>query len=327
LTDRLSLALSGGVVSLPPDGPILLMRPSGDAPLDAVPLDRTVAEQGFRPDHDALAARGVTVSARPDGTFAAAIVFAQRAKALTFDLLARAVAAVGPGGTVIVDGAKGDGIDSVLRHVRAEAPVGEVFSKAHGKCFAFAAPPAPPVGWAAATVDFDGFSTRAGVFSADGGDPGSALLARHLEGIMGRVCDMGAGWGYLSACVLERDAVAECHLVEAEHAALSCARENVRDPRAHFHWADATAFDGGPFDVIVTNPPFHTSRRADPALGRAFIAAAARLVVPQGRVLLVANRHLPYEAALRDAFGTVTVRADEGGYKVIEARRPTRRRP
>jgi 16S rRNA (guanine1207-N2)-methyltransferase len=36
---------------------------------------------------------------------------------------------------------------------------------------------------------------------------------------------------------------------------------------------------------------------------------------------LVANRHLPYEAPLADAFAQVEVRADAGGYKVFEARK------
>lgn len=325
MTERLSLALAGGAVALPEAGRVVLLRPPADLSLDGLPADRVEAEQGFRPDHDALAARGLPVAPDLLGPAAAAVVFAARSKALTFHMLARAVAMVGPGGPVIVDGAKGDGIDSVLKRVRRSAPVGEVFAKAHGKCFAFAAPDPVPGDWAAETTEVDGFVTAPGVFSADGIDPGSARLAASLGGLSGRVCDLGAGWGYLSAAILRSDGVAECHLVEAEHAALACARANVRDPRARFHWADATRFAGGPFDAIVSNPPFHTSRRADPELGRAFVAAARRLLVPRGRFLLVANRHLPYEAALRDAFGEVTVLSDEQGYKVIEARRPNRR--
>jgi 16S rRNA (guanine1207-N2)-methyltransferase len=59
-----------------------------------------------------------------------------------------------------------------------------------------------------------------------------------------------------------------------------------------------------PYDAILSNPPFHTGRRADPGLGRAFISAAARMLKPSGKFIMVANRHLPYEDALKDAFGT-----------------------
>jgi 16S rRNA (guanine1207-N2)-methyltransferase len=325
MTDRLSLALSGGLVALPETGRVLLLRPPGEISLDALPLDRVVAEQGFRPDHDALGARGVTVTPEAEGDFAGAVVFAARAKALTFELLARACARVGPGAPVIVDGAKADGIDSVLKRLRREVGVGEVYAKAHGKCFAFEAPAEVPADWPGASAEAEGFRTAPGVFSADGIDPGSRLLAGHMGGLTGRVCDLGAGWGYLSARALAEDGVTECHLVEAEHAALACARVNVPDPRARFHWADATRFEGGPFDTVISNPPFHVSRKADPELGRAFLAAAARLMAPRGRFLMVANRHLPYEAALNAAFGEVTVLEDAQGYKVIAARRPNRR--
>ena len=40
---------------------------------------------------------------------------------------------------------------------------------------------------------------------------------------------------------------------------------------------------------------------------------------PGGRLVLVANRHLPYEQALAGAFASRRVLCDEGGYKVIEA--------
>ena len=324
MTSRLSLALAAGAVALP-EGRIVLLRPPGDLSLNGLPASELVAEQGFRPDHDALAARGIHVAARIEGPAAGAVVFAGRAKARTLDLLARACTMVEGGGPVVVDGAKADGIESVLRLCRGAFDVGEVFSKAHGKCFGFAASPAP-ADWAAATRFVDGFETRPGLFSADGIDPGSAVLAGRLGGLSGRVCDLGSGWGYLASVALRSEAVTELALVEAEAEALDCARANVVDARVSFHWADATRFEGGPFDVVVSNPPFHVSRKADPALGRAFVAAAARLLSPRGRLLMVANRHLPYEATIAATFGEVVVLEDAGGYKVLEARRPKRRR-
>ena len=302
-----------------------LLRPPGDLDPDGAPPD-AVAVTGFRPDHDALAASGLAVARDLEGAFDGAVVFAARAKALTLDLIARGAGAVPPGAPVIVDGAKADGIESVLRLCREAFDVGEPFSKAHGKCFAFPAAPAPE-GWAAEAREVDGFVTRPGVFSADGADPGSALLAEHLGGLAGRVCDLGAGWGFLGRALLASDAVTALACVEAEADALDCARVNLPDPRATFHWADAAGWEGGPFDAVVSNPPFHAGRRADPSLGQGFVAAAARLLAPRGRFLMVANRHLPYEAALAGAFAERVVLADAGGYKVIEARRPARRRP
>ena len=327
MSSRLSLALTSGAVSLPDSGDILLLRPPADLVLEGLPVERVTVLHGFRPDLESLEARGLRVVPSVDGTFAGAVVFVARAKALTLDLLAEAFSRVGPGGQVVVDGAKADGIESTLRILRQVTATGEVFSKAHGKCFTVTAPATVPEGWAAEPVLVDGYQTTAGVFSADGIDPGSALLAAHLGGLSGKVCDLGAGWGYLARAVLAAPKVTSLALVEAEKTALDCARANVTDPRASFHWADATRWTGGPFDVVVSNPPFHVGRAADPGLGRAFVQAAARLLTPRGRLLMVANRHLPYEATLRDVFADTVVRADQAGYKVIEATRPKRRHP
>jgi 16S rRNA (guanine1207-N2)-methyltransferase len=69
----------------------------------------------------------------------------------------------------------------------------------------------------------------------------------------------------------------------------------------------------------VTNPPFHQGRADLPELGRAFIVAAADALIAGGRLWLVANRHLPYEAVLNECFKTMRTVTTERGYKVIEA--------
>ena len=81
---------------------------------------------------------------------------------------------------------------------------------------------------------------------------------------------------------------------------------------------------------MITNPPFHTSRRGAPELGAAFIRAAAAMLAVRGRLLLVANRHLPYEAVLAQAFGRVAEISAPGGpdrgFKLLEATNPRRKR-
>ena len=78
-------------------------------------------------------------------------------------------------------------------------------------------------------------------------------------------------------------------------------------------------------DHVISNPPFHTSRKADAALGAAFITQAARLLAPSGSLWLVANRHLPYEQTLDAAFAEVTPLPGPGAYKLIQARKPRQR--
>ncbi len=72
------------------------------------------------------------------------------------------------------------------------------------------------------------------------------------------------------------------------------------------------------------NPPFHTSRAADLALGVSFIRAARRMLAPDGVLWMVANRHLPYDAVLTELFLTVEDGGGDGAFRVIRAAKPRR---
>jgi 16S rRNA (guanine1207-N2)-methyltransferase len=323
---RLSFALDSGAVVLPDDGPILVIGPRSGDDLSSLPRDRVRIVQGFRPDHDHFAAQGYATAVAPEGVYTAAVVCVPRARDAARARVAQAVAHVPSGATVVVDGAKTDGVDALLREIRGRADPGEVVAKAHGKVFAFAAPAAPAFDdWRARPRPLaEGFVTLPGIFSADGIDEGSRLLAAALPSrLPARVADLGAGWGFLSAAILQREGVVQLDLIEADHDALACARQNITDPRARFHWADATRFvPETRFDLVVTNPPFHTTRGADPALGTAFIEAAGRMLAPSGALWLVANRHLPYERSLGAAFQEVAEHAGNGSFKILRAARP-----
>ena len=321
------MALEGGVFRVPAEGRIAVIRPRIGDDLAALPKDRVVVVTGFRPDHDWFAGRGYAVAAQAEGEFAAAVVCLPRARAQGRALLALASRIVAEGGPVAVDGQKTDGVDATLKELRGRVALSDALSKAHGKIAVFPAG-AGLEDWADVSADVDGFRTVAGVFSADGIDRGSALLAAALPADMkGKVADFGAGWGYLSRAVLERDGVKECHLVEAEADALDCARVNVADARAHFHWADATTVRLPKLmEHVVMNPPFHQGRDADPALGLAFIAAAARALAPDGTLWLVANRHLPYDRALSGLFREVQEIGGDAAFRVTRAAFPVRQR-
>ena len=87
-------------------------------------------------------------------------------------------------------------------------------------------------------------------------------------------------------------------------------------------WHDVATGVPGRFDAVVSNPPFHVGSRGVPALGRAFIAAAARALTRDGQFLMVANRHLPYEEALREVFGRGELLVEQSGFKVYRAWEP-----
>ncbi|PIE06830.1 MAG: MFS transporter [Rhodobacterales bacterium] len=314
---RLSLALSTGAPDLS-DGRIAVFGPPPGYDLSALPRARLTLVS-----HDAVAtaqwqAAGYETVRTPQGRFAAALVVLPRARDAQKALISEA-AALAP--LVLVDGQKTDGVDATLKAVKRLVPLAGSLSKAHGKLFWIEDARFPD--WTARPREIGGFITRPGVFSADGPDKGSLALVEALPGLSGRVADLGTGWGFLARHILASGTVTELHLVETDAIALDCARANLPDPRARFHWADATCWHPpARFDAVVSNPPFHIGRAGDPGLGRAFITAAARMLAPSGSFWMVANRHLPYEAALGTAFAEVSETGGNGGFKVIHARKP-----
>ena len=319
---RLSTAIEDGVLVLPA-GKITVMRPAADYDIAALNRDDVLISQGYYPDFARWGDAGYVVTGKAEEA-EVAIVVVPRSKSLARAMIAEAATWAK---LVVVDGQRTDGVDSLFKDCRKR--LGDLLSipKGHGRIFWFAGTDkftdwiAPPPAQGA-----HGFYTTAGVFSDGAIDAGSALLAQSLpEKLPACMADLGAGWGYLAAPVLAKKGVQSLDLIEAESLSLTCARLNVTDPRVNFHWADATQFQPKPaYDGVVMNPPFHTGRAPEPQLGRAFIAAAARILASHGKLWMVANRHLPYEQALRDHFRNVDEIAGNGAFKVFHATRPTR---
>ena len=176
---RLSTALSEGFLSLPDEGDIVVVRPPAGHDLSDLPKDRTKIVQGFRPDADYWSAMGFEVLREMERA-ALTIVVVPRSKKQARALVAQVAA---HGGQVVVDGAKSDGVDGLFREVRSRLGDMPSITKAHGRLFAFSALPDVFADWAHDGPEKGphGFFTRPGIFSEDGVDRGSVLLAEALR--------------------------------------------------------------------------------------------------------------------------------------------------
>jgi 16S rRNA (guanine1207-N2)-methyltransferase len=292
-------------------------------------------QQDFRPHADALAAAGFESSIElPGGEFDVVLLPAPRQRQHGRALLAQGFERLARGGVLVAAAANDSGARSLQRDL--EALVGPTHSLSKHRCRASWAvresegDVALAKEWLAADAPApiaDGrFHSRPGVFAWDRIDEASALLAAQLPAdLRGRGADLGCGYGFLAAEVLTRHPqVGALDLYEADARALELARRNLDGSAAEleFSWHDVAAgLPRADYDFIVSNPPFHAGRADAPELGIAFIRAAAAALRPSGRLFLVANRHLPYEAALAAAFAQVRVLADERGFKIFEATR------
>ena len=345
--DALMLPFADGTLARAPGA--LFMRARTGAALAAADWPGLACETAFRPDAEALqragcllrdglddpAGAGVAGSGDDAGRWPLVLLLPPRQRDEARALYARALERAAPGALVVASVANDAGARSAEADFARIA--GPVSSRSKHKCRVFwaragqpGADPALAAQWrsldAPRPVAGGRFLSRPGVFAWDRIDAASALLARHLPtDLRGRAADLGAGYGYLAAELLERNpGIDALDAFEADARALALARHNLAGfaPRVAlgFHWHDVAAGLPGAYDVVVTNPPFHApDGRERPDLGRAFIAAAAQSLRPGGRLWLVANRHLPYEDALGAGFGQVRLVAQEGGFKVVEA--------
>jgi len=289
--------------------------------------------QGFRPDFLALERRGFSV--RPDtdgGYFQSALILAGKHRGQNERWLAEALRRVVPDGLIVVAGGKSEGVASLRKRLDKDVPIAGSLSKNHGVVFWLKRGSAADA-YAQSVIDqqngaplVDGrFKASPGMFSHDRVDVGSRLLADALpSNLHGVAADFCAGWGYLSVALTERCNVSRIDLFEADHYALEAARQNmarlVPAQDARFQWCDLTTEKVERiYDVIVMNPPFHAGRAADPALGQAIIRAAAGALKPRGKLLMVANRGLPYEAILSSQFHACENIADASGFRVYLA--------
>jgi 16S rRNA (guanine1207-N2)-methyltransferase len=291
-------------------------------------------QQDFRPHADALARAGFESTPElPSGEFDAVLLPAPRQRQHGRALLVEGFARLSPGGVLVACAANDGGGRSLQRDLEALAGPTHALSKHRCRASWAVREGAGNTELARQWLEQDApvalpgtqLRSRPGVFAWDRIDAASALLASRLPfDLHGRGADLGSGHGYLAAEVLARNpGIRALELYEASARALALSQENLRaagDVELGFHWHDVAAgLPRADYDFIVSNPPFHEGRADRPELGRAFIAAAAAALRAGGRFYMVANRHLPYEAALAQAFAQVRTLADEGGFKVIEA--------
>ncbi len=313
----------------------------------AVAAQGGVVVQPWRDLHQAELRAGLAVHAAArsvaSASHAQVIVHLQKSRAATFDDLAEAWRILAPEGELLLAGPNTLGIVSAVKRLGEQlGQLGVVVAnRAHARVVRFRklgdAGPAREetepieVTLAQGVITLE---TLPGVFSAKRLDTGSALLLEGLAQIIAektpkRIVDLGCGTGVLGLAAALAVPTAEVLLVDADARAVECAERNIArlglSARCRVAWWDArekTPETG--FDLALSNPPFHhRGPEVDLAPALALFASLESWLARHGRALLVANRTLPYEAAL-GRLGEVVQRADRQGYKLLSLNRSAR---
>lgn len=185
-----------------------------------------------------------------------------------------------------------------------------------------------PGTWATFSATLAGQSTELvtlpGVFSGDGLDDGTALLLDHLPDLVGkRVLDLGCGNGPIGIAAA-RGGAALVTMTDVNLLAVAAVRENIARAGATNATAVASDLYGAihdqRFDVILCNPPFHAGQRVDLDIAQQIVRQAPSVLADDGEIVLVANRFLAWDKALRETFGASERVAETERYHVLSAR-------
>ncbi len=232
-------------------------------------------------------------------------------------------------GEILIIGDNKLGIDFFLKKISDFIKV-TIFSKSHGKFGILKKPQSIPKGikiWKNfgkyKKINSD-FLTLPGCFSEKGVDQGSFLLAsKFIDCLHGKVADLGAGWGYLSAKALEQNIrINQIHLIESNLNALNSARMNISSIKAKFNWIDIENENLylKNFDHVIMNPPFHKDKQFKLSMGFNFIKSAKKILSKKGTMWMVFNKELSYEKSINDLFPKYEYIDITENYKIIKAK-------
>ncbi len=164
-----------------------------------------------------------------------------------------------------------------------------------------------------------------GVFAHGRLDAGTALLLDALADLQfhGDVLDFACGAGVIGSCIAARHADTHVTFLDSSALALKACEETLESNHLE---GSVLAADGlgdfnGSFDLVVTNPPIHAGVRTDNRLGMRLLDSVHEHIRAGGRLILVANLHLPYENWLSTRFRTCSQLAANENYKVIVAKK------
>jgi 16S rRNA (guanine1207-N2)-methyltransferase len=255
--------------------------------------------------------------------------------------LVEAFYALRPGGVLYIAGANNQGIQSTIKD--AEALFGQSsllyykkgcrvarFRKDLSQEYMpawFNEPGIAPDTWHELEIIITGktigLHTLPGVFAYNKLDGGTQILLENMEvPPQTRVLDVGCGYGVLglAAALNKADLV---DLIDVNLLACACAQNNIAlhgINHAQVYPSDALSrVIDKKYDLIITNPPFHSGREVDYQMTFAFIQQSHQVLESGGKLWLVANKFIRYNHYLEQFFRKVEIAYKTGKYYVLVA--------
>lgn len=256
------------------------------------------------------------------GLAESAVVFLPKSKALINMTLALVSGMVREDGIIVLAGTNKEGIRSA--DAQYEANVGPVEQKIVGNHSALYVGTNKRLGADKKITDFLSFSPLSykdtslqiahvpGVFNAGELDAGTKLLLDAIPYDKTRVLDIGCGAGIIGAVYKKTNPSSDITLSDASPLAILAAQETFKANDLAGTAIASHVFDSikGTFDLILSNPPFHTGIHTDYSFIESFVLSAIKHLNRNGEIYIVANAFLPYREKLERHIGPTVMAAE-----------------
>ncbi|MFZ0533418.1 MAG: methyltransferase [Anaerolineales bacterium] len=160
-----------------------------------------------------------------------------------------------------------------------------------------------------------------GVFSFAHLDEGTKMLLDITTILPGaNVLDVGCGYGIIGLYAAAKGA-GLVHLIDNNLLAVSSCNETLTLNRI----TNAKVFAGdllnpigsNKYDLVLSNPPFHTGHAVDLQIAQALIDQSWQALNPGGQLIIVANRFIRYDHLIKAIFGNVSTLTESGKFHVL----------
>ncbi|WP_396588843.1 methyltransferase [Bermanella sp. R86510] len=309
----------------------LLINPPHDDLDQAIPRSWHIANFSFamNQQHQDAGLALESVLTPKHSAFANIIVFLPKSKARLQYIVDYAMTSLAEDGEIWFVGENKGGIKSLTKQAKNWFAQSDKFATGKHSAIVSASKPIESIEFNLASYYQDqendlGLELKAlpGVFSQEKLDKGTAILLKHLpRKLKGKVLDFGCGAGVIGSYIQQNREIEEVDMLDDDLLAIKSAQGNIEYNNIELTQAFAS---NGFSDVeerynwIVSNPPFHQGVKTNYNVTERFLSQAKDHLKLSGKVLIVANEFLGYEAILKNHFKSVKEVARENGFKVLQ---------
>ncbi|MDK1288735.1 methyltransferase [Pseudoalteromonas umbrosa] len=163
-----------------------------------------------------------------------------------------------------------------------------------------------------------------GVFNHGKLDVGTELLLNHLTiPNKGDVLDFGCGAGLIATFMLNTQPNLSLYCLDVSALALYASEQTLKlnGHNGQFILSDGLTQVTTKFDMIVSNPPFHTGLSTDYSIAETFLANAKHMMKKGANLQIVANSFLKYPPIIEQHFAHFKTEIKNTKFAVYQAQK------